>query len=113
MNDGGVIRQRLFGQQALNREEGRFCLLPLRNGGTAREIDAWKNANPSGLRYRGLRDNRTLPDTIATIIEGDKDRKNAELSVSLSEILDDYESLKKEGRPAGGHRKCTEALGEL
>lgn len=96
MNDGAVIRQRLFGQQALNREEGRFCLLPLRNGGTAREIDAWKMLIHLAFDI-GAKDNRTLPDTIATIIEGDKDRKNAELSISLSEILDDYEKLKKEG----------------
>ncbi|MDU8357943.1 hypothetical protein [Pseudomonas syringae group sp. J309-1] len=96
MNDSAIIRQRLFGEQALNREEGRFCLLPLRNGGTAREIDAWKMLIHLAFDI-GAKDNRTLPDTIATIIEGDKDRKNAELSVSLSEILDDYENLKKEG----------------
>jgi hypothetical protein len=96
MNDGAVIRQRLFGQQALSREEGRFCLLPLRNGGTAREIEAWKMLIHLAFDI-AAKDRRTLPDTIATIIEGDKDRKNAELSISLSEILDDYENLKKEG----------------
>jgi len=61
-------------------------------GGQAREIDAWKRLIHLAFDI-AAKDKRTLPDTIATIIEGRKDRTEAELNVNLIEILSRYETL--------------------
>lgn len=95
MNDAATIRTRLFSHKALSRDEGRFCLLPLKNGGTEREVKAWKRLIHLAFDI-GSSDVRTLPETIATIIEGDKDREQAQFKVSLSQILENYEELRKE-----------------
>lgn len=72
---------------------GRFCLLPLSQGGKPREIDAWKKLIHLAFDI-AAKDKRTLPDTIATIIESRKDRVEAELNVNLPAILERYERLK-------------------
>lgn len=97
MNDAATIRTRLFSHKALSKDEGRFCLLPLKNGGTDREVKAWKRLIHLAFDI-GSSDARTLPETIATIIEGDKDREReqAQFKVSLSQILESYEELRKE-----------------
>ena len=87
------IKERIYKHQPTRPDAGRFCLLPLKSGGNqTREIDAWKRLIHLAFDI-AAKDKRTLPDTIATIIEGRKDRTEAELNVNLIEILSRYETL--------------------
>jgi hypothetical protein len=87
------IKERIYKHQPTRPDAGRFCLLPLKSGGSqTREIDAWKRLIHLAFDI-AAKDKRTLPDTIATIIEGRKDRTEAELNVNLIEILSRYETL--------------------
>jgi len=95
LHDSKTIRERLFSYHPMSREEGRYCLLPLKQGGTDRELAAWKQLIHLAFDI-GANDSRTLPDALATIIEGEKQRKSDELSVDLNQILQDYEQLRME-----------------
>lgn len=95
LHDRRTIRERLFSYRPLSREEGRYCLLPLKQGGTDRELMAWKRLIHLAFDI-GARDGRTLPDALATIIEGEKQRKADELNVDLDQILQDYRALRQE-----------------
>lgn len=87
IKDVANIKERVYKHQPTRPDAGRFCLLPLKSGGgQAREIDAWKRLIHLAFDI-AAKDKRTLPDTIATIIEGRKDRTEAELNVNLIEIL--------------------------
>lgn len=93
IKDVANIKERIFKHQPTRPDAGRFCLLPLKSGGSqTREIDAWKRLIHLAFDI-AAKDKRTLPDTIATIIEGRKDRTEAELNVNLTEILSRYETL--------------------
>ncbi|MCQ2995775.1 hypothetical protein NLO95_16835 [Pseudomonas syringae] len=93
IKDVANIKERIYKHQPTRPDAGRFCLLPLKSGGgQAREIDAWKRLIHLAFDI-AAKDKRTLPDTIATIIEGRKDRTEAELNVNLIEILSRYETL--------------------
>lgn len=93
IKDVANIKERIYKHQPTRPDAGRFCLLPLKSGGSqAREIDAWKRLIHLAFDI-AAKDKRTLPDTIATIIEGRKDRTEAELNVNLIEILSRYETL--------------------
>lgn len=95
LHDSKTIRQRLFSYHPMSREEGRYCLLPLKQGGTDQELAAWKQLIHLAFDI-GANDSRTLPDALATIIEGEKQSKSDELSVDLNQILHDYEQLRAE-----------------
>ncbi|WP_339847957.1 hypothetical protein [uncultured Halopseudomonas sp.] len=93
IKDVANIKERIYRHQPTRPDAGRFCLLPLKSGGSqSREIDAWKRLIHLAFDI-AAKDKRTLPDTIATIIEGRKDRTEAELNVNLIEILSRYETL--------------------
>lgn len=87
------IKARFYHHHHNRPDIGRFCLLPLSQGGKPREIDAWKKLIHLAFDI-AAKDKRTLPDTIATIIESRKDRVEAELNVNLPSILERYEKLK-------------------
>ncbi|RAU19352.1 hypothetical protein DN062_03580 [Nitrincola tibetensis] len=95
LHDSKTVRDRLFSHRPLNRDEGRYCLLPLKQGGTERELAAWKQLIHLAFDI-GANNTRTLPDALATIIEGEKQRKADELSVDLNQILQDYDALRHE-----------------
>lgn len=95
LHDSRTVRERLFSHRPLSREEGRYCLLPLKQGGTERELAAWKQLIHLAFDI-GANDSRTLPDALATIVEGEKQRKADELSVDLNQILLDYDTLRQE-----------------
>lgn len=93
IRDTETIKARFYHHHHNRPDLGRFCLLPLSQGGKPREIEAWKKLIHLAFDI-AAKDKRTLPDTIATIIEGKKDRKEAELNVNLPAILERYEALK-------------------
>lgn len=93
IRDSATIRERLYRHQPTRPQEGRYCLLPLKSGGARqREIDAWKRLIHLSFDI-SAKDRRTLPDTIATIIEGRKARPEAEVKVDFADILQRYKEL--------------------
>ncbi|HGW3656241.1 TPA: hypothetical protein ACNH47_001643 [Pseudomonas aeruginosa] len=94
IRDIATIKERMYKHQPIRGDLGRFCLLPLKSGGAKqREIDAWKRLIHLSFDI-GAKDRRTLPETIATIIEGRKARVEAEVNVDFGEILARYQRLR-------------------
>ncbi|MDP4559408.1 hypothetical protein Q9247_17190 [Halomonas meridiana] len=96
LSDGKTIQERLFTNQPYNKKAGRFSLLPLRNGTGKREMDAWRKLVHLAFDISASND-RTLPDTLATIIEGQKSRKQEELNLDLNAIVEEANQLREEG----------------
>lgn len=108
LSDAKTIQERLFTNQPYDKKAGRYSLLPLRNGAGKREMDAWRKLVHLAFDI-SAQDERTLPDTLATIIEGQKSRKNEELNLDLNAIVEEANQLREEGdritriRNASGH----------
>tara|TARA_R110001583_G_scaffold187310_1_gene348558 strand:- start:3468 stop:6428 length:2961 start_codon:yes stop_codon:yes gene_type:complete len=94
LNDPRIIKDRLYSAQALDPDLGRFCLLPLKSGGTEREMNAWRNLIHLAFDISST-DARMLPECLATIIEGDKSEAKERLGVDFDSILDAYRKLKQ------------------
>ncbi|OOK49697.1 hypothetical protein BM547_22555 [Pseudomonas aeruginosa] len=94
IRDTATIKERMYKHQPTRADAGRFCLLPLKSGGAKqREIDAWKRLIHLSFDI-GAKDRRTMPDTIATIIEGRKARAEAEVNVNFGDIMARYQRLR-------------------
>ncbi|MDH4654100.1 hypothetical protein [Pseudomonas sp. BN606] len=94
IRDTATIKERMYKHQPTRADAGRYCLLPLKNGGAKqREIDAWKRLIHLSFDI-GAKDRRTMPDTIATIIEGRKARTEAEVNVNFGDIMARYQRLR-------------------
>lgn len=96
IGDVKTLKERLFSEKALDPKLGRFCLLPLKQGGTARELEAWRQLIHLAFDI-SARDENTLPNAVATIIEGEKQREAEQVSVDFDLILQAYNKLKQEG----------------
>jgi predicted ATP-dependent endonuclease of OLD family len=96
LSDSKTILERLFTNQPYNKKDGRYSLLPLRNGAGKREMDAWRKLVHLAFDISAT-DERTLPDTLATIIEGQKSRKEEELQLDLNAILEEAYQLREKG----------------
>ncbi len=94
IRDTASIKERMYKHQPTRADAGRYCLLPLKSGGAKqREIDAWKRLIHLSFDI-GAKDRRTMPDTIATIIEGRKARTEAEVNVNFGDIMARYQRLR-------------------
>lgn len=96
LSDPKTILERLFTNQPYDKKAGRYSLLPLRNGAGKREMDAWRKLVHLAFDISAS-DDRTLPDTLATIIEGQKSRKEEELQLDLNAIVEEAYQLREEG----------------
>ena len=96
LSERKMIQERLFTFHPWDKQAGRFCLLPLRNGAGSREIDAWRKLIHLAFDI-SAQDGRTLPDTLATIIEGQKSRRQEHLSLDLNTIIDEAHQLREAG----------------
>ncbi len=96
LGDVKTIKDRLFSEKPLDPLLGRYCLLPLKQGGTVREIEAWRQLIHLAFDI-SARDDQTLPNAVATIIEGEKQREAEQVSIDFDQILEAYHSLKEEG----------------
>lgn len=96
LSDPKALQERLFTNQPYDKEKGRYSLLPLRNGAGKREMDAWRKLVHLAFDISAS-DERTLPDTLATIIEGQKSRKQEELQLDLHAIVEEAYQLREEG----------------
>lgn len=94
VTDSAAVKSRFF-SHSIRPEEGRYCLIPLKKGGTSKEFEAWRRL--IHLQFDiSASDSRTLPETIATIIEGDMVRKEDQLSIRFDHILAEYAELRSE-----------------
>ncbi|WP_166256224.1 hypothetical protein [Marinobacter salicampi] len=96
LSDWKTILERLFTNQPYDKKAGRYSLLPLRNGAGKREMDAWRKLVHLAFDISAS-DERTLPDTLATIIEGQKSRKEEELQLDLNAIVEEAYQLREKG----------------
>ncbi|WP_417517903.1 hypothetical protein [Marinobacter sp.] len=96
LSDPKTILERLFTNQPYDKKAGRYSLLPLRNGAGKPEMDAWRKLVHLAFDISAS-DERTLPDTLATIIEGQKSRKEEELQLDLNAIVEEAYQLREEG----------------
>ena len=96
LSDWKTNQGRLFTNQPYDKKAGRYSLLPLRNGAGKREMDAWRKLVHLAFDISAS-DERTLPDTLATIIEGQKSRKEEELQLDLNAIVEEAYQLREEG----------------
>ncbi|NIC38681.1 hypothetical protein HBJ58_18585 [Halomonas desiderata] len=96
LNDRKVIQERLFTYKPYDPQEGRFSLLPLRNGAGIREQEAWRKLIHLAFDI-SAQEKRTLPDTLATIIEGQKSREQERFNLDLTAILEEANELRKLG----------------
>lgn len=96
LSDWKTIQERLFTNLPYDKKAGRFGLLPLRNGAGKREMDAWRKLVHLAFDI-SAQDDRTLPDTLATIIESQKSRKQEELNIDLNAIVEEANQLRDEG----------------
>lgn len=89
------IRERLFTHSPMpNSEKGRYCLVPLKDGGKERELSAFRQLINFTFEIAKT-ETRGLTETFATIIESSKINVRAELHQDLQTILDEYEELRK------------------
>lgn len=87
------IKQRLFNHSPMNREKGRYCLVPLKDGGRERELSAFRQLMNFTFEIAKT-ETKGLTATFATIIESGKIKVRDELHQDLQAILDEYEALR-------------------
>jgi hypothetical protein len=89
------IKKRLFTEHEYEREADRYCTLPFKQGGSEKEINAFRNLFQ--LAYDiGAQDERTLPNAVAAILEGEKQHERELVDVDLEKIIQEEEALRAE-----------------
>jgi DNA repair exonuclease SbcCD ATPase subunit len=87
------IKERLFNHSPMNRDKGRYCLVPLKDGGKERELSAFRQLMNFTFEIAKT-ETKGLTETFATIIESGKINVRDELHQDLQAILDEYEELR-------------------
>lgn len=93
--DKKLIQERMFANAPFDKARGRFCMLPLRNDAGAREMEAWRKLVHLAFDMSAQNGN-TLPDTLSTIIEGQKSRRQEEWTINLAEIVEEANRLREQ-----------------
>lgn len=88
------IKERLFNHSPMNKDKGRYCLVPLKDGGKERELSAFRQLMNFTFEIAKT-ETKGLTETFATIIESGKINVRDELHQDLQAILDEYEELRK------------------
>lgn len=99
--DGAVIlttkkelKEKLFSHHPMHRAKGRYCLVPLKEGGMERELSAFRQLMNFTFEIAKT-DTKGLTETFATIIESGKINTQDKLHQDLQSILDDYNELRQ------------------
>ncbi|MEQ1738392.1 MAG: hypothetical protein ABL884_00650 [Methyloglobulus sp.] len=87
------IRERLFTHKPLDKNKGRYCLVPLKEAGVERELRAFKQLMNFTFEIAKT-DTKGLTETFATIIESGKINARDRFHQDIQEILDDYKRLR-------------------
>ena len=88
------IKEKLFSHNPMQRAKGRYCLVPLKEGGIERELSAFRQLMNFTFEIAKT-DTRGLTETFATIIESGKINTQDKLHQDLQVILDDYNELRQ------------------
>nr|WP_305908089.1 hypothetical protein [Methylomarinum sp. Ch1-1]MDP4520895.1 hypothetical protein [Methylomarinum sp. Ch1-1] len=88
------IKDKLFSHSPLQRAKGRYCLVPLKEGGMERELSAFRQLMNFTFEIAKT-DTKGLTDTFATIIESGKINTQDKLHQDLQVIMDDYNELRQ------------------
>jgi len=89
------IRETIYTFNQLNEEKGRFCIIPMKEGGIGREIEAFRRLLQFTFEIN-QGSPASLTSALATIIEGQKKSKKDELDQNLHAIIDEYNELNTE-----------------
>ncbi len=89
------IRESIYTFNQLNEEKGRFCIIPMKEGGTTREIEAFRRLLQFTFEIN-QGSPASLTNALATIIEGQKKSKKDELDQNLHSIIEEYNELNAE-----------------
>jgi len=88
------IKEKLFSHNPMQRTKGRYCLVPLKEGGKDRELSAFRQLMNFTFEIAKT-DTKGLTETFATIIESGKINQQDKLHQDLQSILDDYNGLRQ------------------
>lgn len=86
------IRETLYTFNQLNKDKGRFCVIPMKEGGVKREIEAFRRLLQFTFEIN-QGSPASLTNALATIIEGQKKDQKDELDQNLRIIIDEYNDL--------------------
>ena len=86
------IRETLYTFNQLNEDKGRFCVIPMKEGGVKREIEAFRRLLQFTFEINQSSP-ASLTNALATIIEGQKKDQKDELDQNLRLIIDEYNDL--------------------
>lgn len=88
------IKEKLFSHNPMQRAKGRYCLVPLKEGGKERELSAFRQLMNFTFEVAKT-DTKGLTETFATIIESGKINTQDKLHQDLQVILDEYNELRQ------------------
>ena len=88
------IKEKLFSHNPMQRAKGRYCLVPLKEGGIERELNAFRQLMNFTFEIAKT-DTKGLTETFATIIESGKINTQDKLHQDLQVILDEYNELRQ------------------
>jgi len=88
------IKEKLFSHNPMQRAKGRYCLVPLKEGGIERELSAFRQLMNFTFEIAKT-DTKGLTETFATIIESGKINTQDKLHQDLQVILDEYNELRQ------------------
>jgi len=89
------IRETIYSFNQLNEEKGRFCIIPMKDGGIGREVEAFRRLLQFTFEINQASP-ASLTSALATIIEGQKKSKKDELEQNLHVIIEEYNDLNQE-----------------
>jgi hypothetical protein len=89
------IREKLFTHKPLDKNKGRYCLVPLKEAGVERELRAFRQLMNFTFEIAKT-DTKGLTETFATIIESGKINAQDRFHQDIQKILDDYKQLRDE-----------------
>ncbi|MEQ1484535.1 hypothetical protein [Methyloglobulus sp.] len=87
------IREKLFTHKPLDKNKGRYCLVPLKEAGVERELEAFRQLMNFTFEIAKT-DTKGLTETFATIIESGKINAQDRFHQDIQKILDDYKQLR-------------------
>ncbi len=88
------IKEKLFSHNPMQRAKGRYCLVPLKEGGMERELKAFRQLMNFTFEIAKT-DTKGLTETFATIIESGKINSQDKLHQDLQVIMDEYNELRQ------------------
>jgi len=88
------IKEKLLSHNPMQRVKGRYCLVPLKEGGMERELKAFRQLMNFTFEIAKT-DTKGLTETFATIIESGKINSQDKLHQDLQVIMDEYNELRQ------------------